>query len=94
MDAVGVATWRARAAELADKNQDNHGISSQKFHLLKEFLNLGYRVLLSDVDIVTLQNPFNFLSRDADVEGLSDGFDERTAYGAAQVVACSSARRG
>jgi hypothetical protein len=35
-----------------------------------------------DVDIVTLQNPFNFLTRDSDVEGLSDGFDERTAYGA------------
>jgi len=36
----------------------------------------------TDVDIVTLQNPFNFLSRDSDIEGLSDGFDERTAYGA------------
>jgi hypothetical protein len=35
-----------------------------------------------DVDIVTLQNPFNFLARDSDIEGLSDGFDERTAYGA------------
>ena len=34
------------------------------------------------MDIVTLQNPFNFLVRDSDVEGLSDGFDERTAYGA------------
>ena len=37
---------------------------------------------LADVDIVTLQNPFNFLKRDSDIEGLSDGFDERTAYGA------------
>ena len=33
------------------------------------------------MDVVTLQNPFNFLARDSDVEGLSDGFDERTAYG-------------
>jgi len=33
------------------------------------------------VDIVTLQNPFDFLKRDSDIEGLSDGFDERTAYG-------------
>jgi len=30
---------------------------------------------------VTLQNPFDFLKRDSDIEGLSDGFDERTAYG-------------
>lgn len=57
------------------------GISSQKFHLLREFLLLGYRVLLSDVDVVALQNPFSFLARDSDVEALSDGFDERTAYG-------------
>lgn len=81
MASVGVASWRAVTKDLADKNQDNHGISSQKFHLLREFLVLGYRVFLSDVDIVTLQNPFKFLARDSDVEGLSDGFDERTAYG-------------
>ena len=42
-----MATWRAAAAQLADKNQDNHGISSQKFHLIRDFLELGYRVLLS-----------------------------------------------
>jgi len=47
MGKIGVATWRAKSADLADKAQDNHGISAQKFHLLKEFLNLGYRVLLS-----------------------------------------------
>lgn len=43
-------------------------------------------------DIVTLQNPFNFLQRDSDVEGMSDGFDNGTAYGAVDspVVAMSS----
>ncbi|PNH05073.1 hypothetical protein TSOC_008702 [Tetrabaena socialis] len=46
-----------------------------------EFLTLGYSVLLSDVDIVTLQNPFDHLHRDEDVEALSDGYDEQTAYG-------------
>jgi len=49
MEQIGVATWRAAATQLADKNQDNHGISSQKFHLIREFLMLGYRVLLSGV---------------------------------------------
>lgn len=38
-------------------------------------------MLLSDTDIVTLQNPFNFLYRDEDIESLSDGFDAPTAYG-------------
>ena len=106
MDAVGVANWQAKSQSLADNNQDNHGISSQKFHLLREFLMLGYRVFLSgpcggtlvaswgalthsslpDVDIVTLQNPFDFLKRDSDIEGLSDGYDAHTAYGAARAA--------
>eukprot|EP00897_Mesotaenium_endlicherianum_P006679 jgi/Mesen1/6039/ME000308S05227 len=60
---------------------DNHAISGLKFHLLREFLVLGYSVLLSDVDIVYLQNPFNFLYRDCDVESMTDGFDNYTAYG-------------
>lgn len=42
---------------------------------------LGYSVLLSDVDIVYLQNPFSYLHRDCDVESMTDGFDNVTAYG-------------
>lgn len=60
----------------------NHAVSSLKFRVLRHFLQLGYSVFLSDVDIVTLQNPFPFLMRDSDVEGMSDGFDNGTAYGA------------
>lgn len=48
---------------------------------VQEFLVLGYSVLLSDVDIVTLKDPFPHLHRDHDIEALSDGFDPRTAYG-------------
>ena len=33
----------------------NHAVSGLKFKILQQFLNLGYAVLLSDVDIVTLQ---------------------------------------
>ncbi|CAD7701899.1 unnamed protein product [Ostreobium quekettii] len=47
----------------------------------REFLLLGYSVLLSDVDVVVLKNPFDRLYRDRDVEGMSDGFDPVTAYG-------------
>lgn len=79
--AVNVAYWKVEFKSLADNNKDNHGISSQKFHLLREFLTLGYSVFLSDVDVAWLQNPFNFIKRDSDVEGLSDGYDDRTAYG-------------
>ena len=79
--AMDVACWRVEPLALADANQDNHGTSAQKFHILRQFLALGYRVLLSDVDVVVVQNPFQHLHRDADVEALSDGYDPRTAYG-------------
>eukprot|EP00898_Chlorokybus_atmophyticus_P001143 jgi/Chlat1/2029/Chrsp159S02332 len=56
-------------------------VSALKYTILLEFMRLGYAVLLSDVDIVTLQNPFDFLHRDSDVEGMTDGYDPRTGYG-------------
>ena len=59
----------------------NHAVSALKFRILRPFLELGYGVLLSDVDIVTLANPFDNLVRDSDVESLSDGWDDATAYG-------------
>jgi hypothetical protein len=41
----------------------NHAISALKFKILGEFLDLGYSVLLTDIDIVWLDvraSPFNF----------------------------------
>lgn len=62
-------------------NGGNHAVSALKFRILARFMNLGYSVLLSDVDVLTLDNPFKHLVRDSDVESMSDGWDERTAYG-------------
>ncbi|XP_038976613.1 arabinosyltransferase RRA2-like [Phoenix dactylifera] len=59
----------------------NHEVSGLKFHILREFLQLGYSVLLSDVDIIYLRNPFGHLYRDSDVESMSDGHNNMTAYG-------------
>ena len=42
---------------------DNHAVSAMKFGILKKFIELGYSVLLSDVDIVVVQNPFPHLYR-------------------------------
>ena len=36
---------------------------------------------VADVDVIFLQNPFDFLARDSDIEGMSDGWDNGTAYG-------------
>ncbi|XRA96823.1 arabinosyltransferase [Pycnococcus provasolii] len=62
----------------------NHATSALKFWILQDFVQLGYAPFLSDVDIVVLRNPFDYVKRDADVEGMSDGFDETTAYGEIQ----------
>ncbi|KAK2080581.1 hypothetical protein QBZ16_000435 [Prototheca wickerhamii] len=62
-------------------NGSNHAVSAMKFRILKEFLQLGYSVFLSDVDILTFKNPFEYLARDSDVEAMSDGWDKLTAYG-------------
>ncbi|XP_074311231.1 arabinosyltransferase RRA3-like isoform X2 [Silene latifolia] len=59
----------------------NHAVSGLKFRILREFLQLGYSVLLSDVDIIYLQNPFDHLYRDSDVESMTDGHNNQTAYG-------------
>uniref|UniRef100_F6I4W0 Nucleotide-diphospho-sugar transferase domain-containing protein n=1 Tax=Vitis vinifera TaxID=29760 RepID=F6I4W0_VITVI len=59
----------------------NHAISGLKFRILGEFLQLGYIVLFSDIDIVYLQNPFDYLYRDSDVESMTDGHNNYTAYG-------------
>jgi len=65
------------------KTGSNHAISGLKFKVIDDFLLLGWNVLLSDVDVIVLSDPFagDRLTRDADVEGMSDGFDDRTAYG-------------
>eukprot|EP00798_Chlamydomonas_sp_ICE-L_P003487 gene3487-13553_t len=65
----------------ADENGVNAYLFQLQFGILKQFVELGWSVLLSDVDIAIFQNPFDNLYRDHDVEGMTDGFDERTAYG-------------
>ncbi|GMJ02653.1 reduced residual arabinose 3 [Hibiscus trionum] len=70
-----------KGIDAVGKTGGNHAVSGLKFRILREFLQLGYSVLLSDVDIVYLQNPFNHLYRDSDVESMTDGHNNMTAYG-------------
>jgi hypothetical protein len=41
----------------------NHAVSAMKFGILKKFLMLGWAVLLSDIDICVLQDPFKHIYR-------------------------------
>ncbi|KAL3639211.1 hypothetical protein CASFOL_017118 [Castilleja foliolosa] len=63
------------------KTASSHAVSGLKFRVLREFLQMGYSVLLSDIDVVYIQNPFHHLHRDCDVESMSDGHNNMTAYG-------------
>lgn len=82
-EAAGVSSHRINMTipESQANAGSNHAVSALKFRALRPMLELGYSVLLSDVDIVTLDDPFKHLVRDSDVEGLSDGWTEQTAYG-------------
>ncbi|KAG6382237.1 hypothetical protein SASPL_158130 [Salvia splendens] len=80
---VGIPNYLVFALdeEIYNLTGGNHAVSGLKFRILREFLQMGYSVLLSDVDIVYLQNPFEHLYRDSDVESMTDGHNNMTAYG-------------
>ncbi len=54
---VTEAARRRGGAQIEQSQQgtgSNHAISALKFRILREFLELGYSVLLSDIDVVWL----------------------------------------
>ncbi|GER37589.1 nucleotide-diphospho-sugar transferase family protein [Striga asiatica] len=78
----GVPAYQPNPTLKIINSSSSHKVSGLKFRVLREFLQMGYSVLLSDIDIVFLQNPFGrHLYRDCDVEAMSDGHDSLTAYG-------------
>lgn len=56
-------------------------ISTLKYGLLRQALLMEYAVLVVDLDIVFLRDPFEHLHRDADVEASTDGFSRGWASG-------------
>ena len=50
-------------------------VSTLKYGLLKDVLRMGYHVLVADMDLIFLDNPFNHLYRDSDIESQTDGFE-------------------
>jgi hypothetical protein len=59
----------------------NHAVSAMKFGIIKDFVEVGCSVLLTDTDVVYMQDPFPRLYYDSDLEGMSDGWDNVTTYG-------------
>jgi len=79
----GVPTFRP-AAKIPNTQEGTHPanrVSALKYHLLLQFISTGTGVLITDLDLVYVQNPFAHLHRDADVEGQTDGFSEKWSHG-------------
>lgn len=77
MKSKGIPCWRVKPRITSKWN--NPG--TWRFQLIREMNRLGYSVLISDVDVVFFQNPFNKLYRDKDVETMSDGVRDEYASG-------------
>jgi len=77
----GVAAYRVNTDA-----QGSHKISAQKFGIIQEFVERGCSVLLTDTDVAWMRDPFPFLYRDADVESMSDGWDNSSAHGFLDLV--------
>ena len=81
LDGLGAPNINMEDIIPAGHGQHNHAVSALKFRILERFLKLGYSVLMSDVDVLVFEDPFKHLKRDADIEAMSDGYDDATAYG-------------
>jgi hypothetical protein len=87
-DALHAELGKRAVASYRVKNDavGSHKVSAQKFSIVKEFVERGCSVLLTDTDVAYLRNPFPFLFRDADVESMSDGWDASSAFGFLETV--------
>ena len=61
-------------------------ISTLKYGLLRQMLLMEFSVLVVDLDIIFLKDPFAHLYRDADIEGSTDGFTAAWAGGSISSV--------
>ena len=61
-------------------------ISTLKYGLLRQALLMSFAVLVVDLDLLFLKDPFDHLYRDADVEASTDGFTNGWAGGSISSV--------
>ena len=64
-----------------DGSHPANRVSTLKYDLLRKFIATGTGVLITDLDLVYVENPFPHLHRDADIEGQTDGFTLEWAHG-------------
>ena len=60
LDGLGVAYWLRQDAA---GGSGAHEISAQKFKFIGTILSCGASVLVTDIDVVYVQDPFRFIGR-------------------------------
>ncbi len=81
---AGGATCMRMELPVPTAQQGSRGanmISTLKYGLLRQALLMGFSILVVDLDLVFLRDPFEHLYRDADVEASTDGFSQGWAGG-------------
>ena len=66
--------------EVQKNSHPANKVSTIKYTLVQQLIKLGVHTLVSDMDLVYMENPFDHLFRDADIESQTDGFST-WAYG-------------
>lgn len=72
LESRGVAYWLQADGH---GGAGSHKISAQKFKFIGSILSVGASVLVTDIDVVYIQDPFRYLYRDSDLEGTNDGWE-------------------
>ena len=93
----GEGGGKSEAKKSAEVKATNHSVSALKFKLLRRILALGYSVLLSDVDVVTLRDPFGFVEmEEEELEGGGGWAEEEEEQdeSSPSLARDSSSRRG
>jgi len=74
--------YHVEASEMQKGRHLREIVSAAKFLFVRSVLQCGPDVLLLDLDLSIMGNPFKYIPLDADVVGMSDGVDWDDIYGA------------
>ena len=73
--------FRVEVPSAQEGSHPANQISTLKYKTVAAILAHGYSVLVSDLDLVYVKDPFEHLHRDADIEVQSDGFTQQWGFG-------------
>ena len=77
---------RTASSEISVLESSSYDATILKWNAMKRLLENGVHTIAIDPETVLVHDPSSYFYRDADVEAMSDGWDDMTAYGYDHVV--------